>query len=71
LYLDITKTQARPLPVAESETLFLDLVTHLPKAVLAGGSVDSPRLQNVVDPPKTVSLRILSSEDCLKFENVC
>jgi len=56
LYLVITKTQARILPVAESKTLFLDLVTHLPKAVLAGGS---PRPQNIVDPLETVSSRIL------------
>jgi len=40
------------LPVAESETLFLDLVTHHPKAVLAGGSIDSPRPQNLVEPLK-------------------
>jgi hypothetical protein len=59
LYLVITKTQARILPVAESETLFPDSVTHLPKAVLAGGSIDSPRPQNIVDPPEMVSLRIL------------
>ena len=35
--LVITKTQARILPVAESETLFPDSATHLPEAVLAGG----------------------------------
>jgi len=30
-------TQARMMPGAESETQFPDLVTHHPKAVLAGG----------------------------------
>ena len=39
-------------PVAESETLFLDSVTHHPKAVLAGGSVESPRPQNLIEPLK-------------------
>jgi len=37
---------------AVSETLFLDSVTHHPKAVLAGGLVDSPRPQNLIEPPK-------------------
>ena len=49
------------MPVAESKTLFPDSATHLPKVVLAGGSIDSPRPQNIVDPPKTVSLRILKA----------
>jgi hypothetical protein len=40
------------LPVAESETLFLDSVTHHPKVVLAGGLVDSPRPQNLIEPLK-------------------
>jgi len=47
--------------VTESETQFLDLATHLPKAVLAGGLIDSPRPQNIVDPLKTVSLRSLKA----------
>jgi len=42
-YLVIQRTQARVLPVAESETQFSDLATHLPKVVLAGGSIDSLR----------------------------
>ena len=38
-------------PGAESETPFPDLVTHHPKAVLAGGwwLVDSPRPQNLTE----------------------
>ena len=54
LYLVITRTQARMLPVAESKTLFPDSVTHHPKAVLvvAGGSVESPRPQNLIEPLK-------------------
>ena len=47
------------MPVAESETLFPDLVTHLPKAVLAGGLIDSPRPQNL---SKVVSLRTLKAD---------
>jgi len=40
--------------VAESETLFLDLVTHHPKRywLVAGGSVDSLRPQNLIEPLK-------------------
>jgi hypothetical protein len=37
LYLIITRTHTRMTPGAESETPFPDLVTHHPKAVLAGG----------------------------------
>ena len=51
-YLVIMRTQARIMPVAESETLFPDLVTHHPKVVLAGGSVDSPRPQNLIETLK-------------------
>jgi len=40
-------------PVAESKTLFPDSVTHHPKAVLvAGGSVESLRPQNLIEPLK-------------------
>jgi len=62
LYLIITRTQARMLPVAESKTLFPDSVTHHPKAVLAGGlpthqevrpgQVDSLKPQNLIEPLK-------------------
>ena len=53
LYLVITRTQARMSPVAESKTLFPDSVTHHPKAVLvAGGSVESLRPQNLIEPLK-------------------
>jgi len=45
-------TQARILLVAESKTQFPDLATHLPKAVLAGGSIDLPRPQNAASPSK-------------------
>ena len=37
LYLVITRALARMTPGAESETPFLDSVTHHPKVVLAGG----------------------------------
>jgi hypothetical protein len=37
------------MPSAESKTPFLDSVTHHPKVVLAGGSVGSPRPQNLVE----------------------
>jgi len=60
-YLVIQRTQARILSVAESETQFLDSVTHLPKAVLAGGLIDSPRPQNIAEPLETVSLRSLKA----------
>ena len=41
------------MPSAESETPFPDSVTHHPKAVLvAGGSVDSPRPQNLIETLK-------------------
>jgi hypothetical protein len=36
-------------PGAESESPFLDSVTHHPKAVLAGGLVDSLRPQNLTE----------------------
>jgi len=49
LYLVITKTQARMMPGAESKTPFPDLVTHHPKVVLASGSVDSPKPQNLTE----------------------
>jgi len=53
LYLVITRTQARMSPVAESKALFPDLITHHPKAVLvAGGSGESPRPQNLIEPLK-------------------
>jgi len=61
------------LLVAESETQFPDLATHLPKAVLAGGwwlvaggLIDSPRLQNAAVPLKTVSLRSLKAAQGLR-----
>ena len=68
-YLVITRTRARMLPVAESETLFPDSVTHLPKVVLAGGSVDSPRPQNLVEPLENSITK--DPEGSLRFENVC
>ena len=52
LYLVITRALARMMPSTESETPFPDSVTHNPKAVLAGGSVDSLRPQNLVEPLK-------------------
>jgi len=39
-------------PSAESKTPFPDSVTHHPKAVLAGGSVDSLRPHNLVEQLK-------------------
>jgi hypothetical protein len=65
--LSYYKDTARILPVAESQTLFPDLVTHLPKVVLADGSIDSLRPQNVVDPSKTVSPRILRTAQGLRM----
>jgi hypothetical protein len=57
------------LPVAESETLFPDSVTHHPKVVLAGGSVDSPRPQNLVQPLENGITK--DPEGSPRFENVC
>jgi len=65
--LVIPKIQTRILPVTESKTLFSDSVTHPPKAVLAGGSIDSPKPQNIVDPPKTVLPRFLKAVQGLRM----
>jgi len=57
------------MPGAESETPFPDSVTHHPKAVLAGGLVDSPRPQNLTECLKN---RIPEDpEESLRFWNVC
>ena len=56
-------------PGTESETPFPDSVTHHPKAVLAGGSVDSPRPQNLTERLKN---RIPKDpEESPRFGNVC
>jgi len=52
------------LPVAESKTLFpyLELITQRQYWPVAGGSVDSPRPQNLVELSKMVSPRILKDD---------
>ena len=63
LYLVITRALARMTPGAESS------VTHHPKVVLAGGSVDSPRPQNLVQPLENGITE--DPEGSPRFENVC
>jgi len=46
---------------------FPNLATHLPKVVLAGGSMDSPKPQNVAVPLEKVSLRSLKAAQGLRM----
>jgi len=56
-------------PGAESKTPFPDSVTHHPKAVLAGGLVDSPRPQNLTEHLKNGIPE--DPEESPRFGNVC
>jgi hypothetical protein len=62
LYLVITRTQARMSPVAESETLFPDSVTHHPKVVLVGGWLTHQSHRTSQNLSKTVSPRTLKAD---------